>query len=89
MSGEANQADPVTVEECKRKLSRVLESYVETDIYNADETSLFFKLLPGRSMVLSKDTCKGEKHSKERYTILLYTNWFGIHMLTSLVIGKR
>jgi hypothetical protein len=30
----------------------------ETDVYNADETDLFFKLLPDLSMVLSKDTCR-------------------------------
>lgn len=89
LSGEANQVDPVTVEEWKRRLPKLLESYAETDIYNADETSLFFKLLPDRSMVISKDTCKGGKRSKERYTILLCTNWSGTHKLKPLVIGKR
>ena len=70
LSGESAQANPIIVEEWKRRLSVLLESYAEADVYNANETSPFFKLLPNRSMVFSKDNCKGGKRSKERYTIL-------------------
>ncbi len=89
LSAESAQVDSVTLEEWKRRLPTLLESYPETDVYNADEAGLFFKLLPDRSMVLSKDTYKGGKRSKERYTILLCANWSGTHKLKPLVIGKR
>ena len=68
--GESVQVNPITVEEWKRRLPILLESYAEVDVYNADETSLFPKLLPNQSMVFSKDICKGGKRSKERYTNL-------------------
>jgi hypothetical protein len=80
LSGESAQVDPDTVE---------LDSYAENDVYNADETGLFFKLLPDRSMVLPKESCNGGKKSKERYTVLLCANWSGTHKLKPLVIGKN
>jgi hypothetical protein len=89
LSGESAQVDPTTIEEWKRRLPTLLESYAENDVYNADETSLFFKFLPDRSMVLSKEACKGGKRSKDRYTILLCTNWSGTHKLKPPVIGKK
>ena len=88
LCGESSSVDPVTVEEWKKRLPTLLASYSMDNIYNADETSLFFKLLPERSMVLSKDSCKGGKRSKERYTVLLCCNWSGTHKLKPLVIGK-
>ena len=40
------------------------------DIFNADESGLFFKLLPEKSLVLKGDSCHGGKRSKDRLTIL-------------------
>ena len=57
------------------------------DIYNADETGLYFRALPNRSMVLHDDPGKGIKTSKERITVLLACSAVG-HKLKPLVIGK-
>ena len=89
LSGENAQVNPITVEEWKRRLPILFDSYAQADIYSADETSLFFKLLPNRSMVISKDICEGGKRSKERYTILLCSNWWGHPQLKPLVIGME
>ena len=88
LCGESASVDSTTVEEWKNRLPTLLHSYSMDNVYNADETGLFFRLLPERSMVLSKDLCEGGKRSKERYTVLLCTDWSGTHKLKPLVIGK-
>ena len=88
LSGEAASVDPTTVDEWKKRLPSIIDKYDPNDIYNADESGLFFKALPDRSLVTSKETCKGGKRSKERFTILLCTNMTGTHKLKPLLIGK-
>ena len=48
----------------------------------------FFKALPDKSFVLKKEEWKGGKRSKERFTVLLCSNWNGSEKLKPLVIGK-
>ncbi|CAF2706287.1 unnamed protein product [Rotaria sp. Silwood2] len=80
--------DNITVDEWKIRLPLIIDQYNPNDIYNADETGLFFKALPDRSLVIAKEKCKGGKKSKERFTILLCTNMTGTDKLKPLVIGK-
>ena len=42
--------------------------YTLVDIYNADETGLYYRALPDHSMVVRDDPQKGIKTSKERVT---------------------
>ena len=88
ISGESATVDVTTVDEWKKRLPSIIDNYDPNDIYNADETGLFFKALPNRSLVTSKDSCKGGKRSKERFTILLCTNMTGTDKLQPLLIGK-
>ncbi|CAF1163253.1 unnamed protein product [Adineta steineri] len=44
--------------------------------------------MPDRTFVGKQDDCKGGKRAKDRYTVLLCTNWTGSHKLKPLVIGK-
>ena len=88
ISGEAAGVDPDIVDDWCSRLPVILADYEPCDVYNCDETGLFFRLMPDRSLVISKDTCKGGKRSKERYTVLLCSNWSGSHKLKPLVIGK-
>ena len=87
--GESANVDPDTTSEWKNRLSLIIDGYDRSNIFNADERSLFFKALPEKSFVLNKEDCKGVKQSKERFTILLCTNWSGDEKLKPLVIGKR
>ncbi|CAF1348282.1 unnamed protein product [Rotaria sordida] len=86
--GESASVNPVTTNEWKNRLPLIIDGYDRSNIFNADETSLFFKALPEKSFVLNKEDCKGRKRSKERFTILLCTNWSGDEKLKPLVIGK-
>ena len=41
------------------------------NVYNADETGLFFRLGPNRTLATKSDRAKGTKKDKERVTVLL------------------
>ena len=77
-----------TSEWTSKDLPDLLQSYTQDDIFNADETGLFYRLLPERSLVLRGETCKGGKKSKERLTVLVAANMSGTQKLPLLVIGK-
>jgi hypothetical protein len=47
-------------------LPSLLEGYEPRDVYNADETGLFFNVLPDRTLAYKGETCLGGKHSKDR-----------------------
>lgn len=86
--GESAGVNFITTNEWINRLPSIIDGYDRSNIFNADETSLFFKALPNKSYVLNKEECKGGKHSKERFTVLLCSNWSGNEKLKPLVIGK-
>jgi hypothetical protein len=58
------------------------------DVYNADETGLFFNLLPERTLAYKVETCLGGKYSKDRLTVLLCVNSDGGDKQVPIMIGK-
>lgn len=88
VSGEANAAPQQIVDDWKRKLPEMLKKYHPKDIFNADETGLFFQLLPDHTYTFKGDQCHGGKRSKQRLTVLLAANMDGSEKLPLLVIGK-
>lgn len=86
--GESRSVDPITVDEWKLRLQSIIEHYDPCNIFNCDETSLFYKLMPDRSLVINRNDCRGGKKSKERYTVLLCSNMLGTEKLKPIVIGK-
>lgn len=64
------------------------KDYEPRNIFNADETALYFKCLPDKTYEFKDEKCHGGKHSKERVTVLLATNMTGTDMIKPLVIGK-
>lgn len=67
--------------------SRILETYVYRDMYNADETGLFFQLLPAKTVAAKMDKCVG-KNSKNRIMVLVCANMDDSEKRPLLVIGK-
>ena len=59
------------------KLPSLINGYLPRDIYNADETGLYFKALPNKTMTLKNEKCTGGKLSRERITILHCVNMAG------------
>jgi hypothetical protein len=62
--------------------------YEPHDVYSADETGLFFNVLPDRTLAYNGETCHGGKHSKDRLTVLLCVNSDGSGKRVPIVIGK-
>lgn len=88
INGESASVDNSTVEEWTNRLSTILDGYHPSDVFNADETGLFYRATPDRSLVLSTEECKGGKKGKERVTVLLCSNLTGTEKLKPVVIGK-
>lgn len=70
------------------EMEKITEKYAPEDIYNADETGMFYQLLPEKTLSFKGEKCSGGKKSKQRVTALLCVNLPGTHKLRPLVIGK-
>ncbi|UYV63923.1 TIGD4 [Cordylochernes scorpioides] len=89
LHGEAGSVDANSVATWKCGIiPSLLAKYSPQDIFNADETGLFYKLLPNRTMTIRGEKCEGGKKSKERITVLVCCNIDGSEKLPLLYIGK-
>jgi len=88
LTGDAGEADvTVAMKWIEHCLQPILAQYDENDIFNGDETGLFFRCFPGKSMVFRNDNCKNGKRAKDRITIMLCANMSGSEKIKPLVIG--
>ncbi|CAG8653215.1 6368_t:CDS:2, partial [Diversispora eburnea] len=71
-SGEANSAPLNTLPEERTKLHMILNEYSYDDIYNADETELFFRMEPNQT--LSTEAIVGRKKDKSKVSVLFCAN---------------
>ena len=68
-------------------LPGIIQKFQMGNIFNIDETGLFWKLLPERTLQFKGIDCKGGKHAKDRITILVGASALG-EKLPLMVIGK-
>lgn len=88
-AGEGASVEETIPDEWIRSIWPSLKAgYIDADIFNADETGLFYRLLPDKTMEYKGKECHGGKQSKERLTLLLCTNATGTDKLKPIVIGK-
>ncbi|UYV61013.1 hypothetical protein LAZ67_1003100 [Cordylochernes scorpioides] len=80
LHGEAGSVDANSVATWKGGIiPSLLAKYSPQDIFNADETGLFYKLLPNQTMTIRGEKCEGGKKSKERITVLDdWGNFYGL-----------
>ena len=86
-SGEKADADIAVVKHWKEKLPTLLEGYNPCDIFNMNETGLFFRTTEDKTLHQKGQECSGGKNEKIRLTIPLCTNMVG-DKETPLVIWK-
>ncbi|RWS23021.1 Pdc2p-like protein [Leptotrombidium deliense] len=86
MHGESGSANDESIVREVPKLRAKITEYNMNDIFNFDETALFYKLEPDRTLA-NKQVC-GRKQNKERITIALCTNSTGTEKMKPVVIGK-
>lgn len=77
-----------TSEWLKQKWPGVRKHYKDEDIFNADETGLFYKMSPNSTLKFKSEKCIGGKLSKERVTFLVCANTTGTERRDLLVVGK-
>ncbi|XP_041378800.1 tigger transposable element-derived protein 4-like [Gigantopelta aegis] len=87
MSGERGDVNNATIIDWKAKLPTVCEGYTPQDIFNMDETGLFYRDTTKSTFKVKGEECDGGKRSKERLTVALCASMTG-EKIPALVIGK-
>ena len=86
--GEQNDADaPAAASWLEVQWPKIIADYSPDDVYNADETGLFYRTLPEHTYLFKYETVRGCKVSKDRVTGLCWVNMSGKNQRL-LVIGK-
>lgn len=88
ISGEKLSADLVSADEFVNSFSDITTGYCLDQIFNCDETGLYYKMLPGRTLATVHNEPSGAKKAKERVTINACSNVTGTIKLPLLFIGK-
>ena len=87
LNGEASDAPMKEITSWMETLHELTADYDSKDVYNCDETGLFFRAIPDKTLCLKADACRGGKIAKERLTVLLCCNAVG-EFEKPIVIGK-
>ncbi|XP_054706706.1 tigger transposable element-derived protein 4-like [Uloborus diversus] len=88
LHGEAKDVPESLCEEWRIRLPTLLFGYKASDVFNIDETGLFYKCVPQKTLMFKGESCAGGKMSKDRLTVLVGANADGSEKLPLLVIGK-
>ena len=89
--GEAASGDETAAKNYSKVLAKIVEDggYFPDQVFNADETGLFWKKMPSRTFIAkSEKTASGFKAAKDRVTFLLCSNASGARMLKPLMINR-
>ena len=85
LHGEAEEVDTEGLEPEIQKLHDIIAEYDLDNVYNIDETGLFFKLLPNRSYIEVEKAraARGSKlmKAKDRVTLYVATNATGTDLV--------
>ena len=87
LSGEKGSVNADIVDQWFQRVPGIISDYAPRDNYNADETGLYFRALPDKTLKVRGEECAGGKKSKLRLTAMLCCNMVGEHE-KDLVIGK-
>lgn len=86
LSGERASVDQDDVTSWRQRLPEITKDFAPEDVYNMDETGLFFRALPDKTLAVRGSDCAGGKKAKERLTVVLCVNAVG-DFEKPLVIG--
>jgi len=85
--GEASTVSSDLITNFRDSYESKLKEYPEKDVFNCDETALFYKQSSSQTYICSDEDKANGKFSKDRITILLCTSMLG-EKTKPLVIGK-
>jgi hypothetical protein len=84
--GESGAVDTEIIKESLPCIRTILDQYALADIYNMDETRLFYCMQADNSLATKQ--LEGRKYNKERITITVCCNADGFDKLPLWIIGK-
>jgi hypothetical protein len=73
------------------ELHGIIAQYDPENVYNMDETGLFFRLLPRYSLLMPNEdisTTGGKKEVKDQVSLIVCANASGSHRIPCALIGK-
>ncbi|GBM40491.1 Tigger transposable element-derived protein 4 [Araneus ventricosus] len=71
VSGESGDVDCETVDYwIQNQLPDLMKGYEQKYIFNAEESGLFYNLLPSKTLAIKSNTCHGGKKCRVRLTVL-------------------
>ena len=65
---------PQAMQQWTDRLPDICKGFAPKDIFNCDETSIFFQATPQKSLLGHKEQHSGVKVSKDRFSILVCAN---------------
>ena len=89
MHGEKKDADePAADRWVADVLPELLKNYKPDDVYNCDETGIYYRAMPEGTLAQKSESVSGSKKAKDRITDLVCTNMTGTDKRKLLVLGK-
>ena len=88
ISGESGDVSGDTVDSWKERVPEIVEGYQVEDVWNLDESGVFWKALPDKGFGERVKQCKGGKKSKQRFTVTFIVNGAGRSESMPIVIWK-
>ncbi|KZT53130.1 DDE-domain-containing protein [Calocera cornea HHB12733] len=86
LHGEAGAADPSKVDQARQRIQDITDAFTLRDIFNMDETGLFGKMPPNRTLATKQ--MSGRKTEKHRLSYAFTVNADGSEKLEPLIIGR-
>jgi hypothetical protein len=68
--GESAGVDLQTVDNFSSHIPEICSDFKPCNIFNCDETGLYYRTLPVKTLSIKGASCKGVKNSKERLTVI-------------------
>ena len=88
MSEEKVSADVISADEIVSSFNELANNYSLDQIFDCDETNLYYKMLPGRTLTTTHNDSCGTEKAKKRVIINACSNASGTIKLPLLFIGK-
>jgi len=85
--GESLSADIHAANLFTENFENTVEGYIQDDIFNLDETALFWQALPDKTFIQKYKQAKGRKRDRQRVSVCLLVSMKGEKM-QPLVIGR-
>ena len=86
--GEAGDAPITTIKAWMEQLPEVIQGFSADNIWNMDESGLFFKALSGTELANKTKKCKSGRKSKERRSVAFFVSSSGFKLFKPVVNGK-